>query len=269
MYQIVSNELYHHGIKGQKWGIRRFQNPDGTLTEAGKKRYGKETYNQIMRARAVDIRKPGSFYERNTRIVASKNLKKELESKKEELYSKHLTTKKAEKELLDFYSTLFDNEKEVDRIADLVVNEQVKRYGSVEKMMKEFGYEDDALVDTPSKFLDFYRQELIMEDNDRILNYWAKETPERERAYEKVAANYHNAFTDELKFVEGIADSILGAYSSQPVEKIGQHYTVTAKQAITSALLSDAPAQVLAMGPYSTTSGYDKKRNPVPLSRFV
>ena len=31
--------LCHHGIKGMKWGIRRFQNPDGTLTEAGKKRY--------------------------------------------------------------------------------------------------------------------------------------------------------------------------------------------------------------------------------------
>jgi hypothetical protein len=33
------NELYHHGIKGQRWGIRRFQNPDGTLTAAGRKRY--------------------------------------------------------------------------------------------------------------------------------------------------------------------------------------------------------------------------------------
>lgn len=31
--------LKHFGILGQKWGIRRFQNPDGTLTEAGKKRY--------------------------------------------------------------------------------------------------------------------------------------------------------------------------------------------------------------------------------------
>lgn len=30
--------LVHHGIKGQKWGIRRYQNPDGTLTDAGKKR---------------------------------------------------------------------------------------------------------------------------------------------------------------------------------------------------------------------------------------
>lgn len=33
------NELYHWGIKGQKWGVRRFQNPDGSLTPAGRKRY--------------------------------------------------------------------------------------------------------------------------------------------------------------------------------------------------------------------------------------
>lgn len=41
MYYGVSrsNELYHHGIKGQKWGVRRYQNEDGTLTPEGKKRY--------------------------------------------------------------------------------------------------------------------------------------------------------------------------------------------------------------------------------------
>jgi hypothetical protein len=33
-------ELYHHGIKGQKWGIRRYQYADGTYTPAGRKRYG-------------------------------------------------------------------------------------------------------------------------------------------------------------------------------------------------------------------------------------
>lgn len=41
-YRIqYSNELYHYGITGQKWGIRRYQNEDGSLTPEGKKRYGK------------------------------------------------------------------------------------------------------------------------------------------------------------------------------------------------------------------------------------
>ena len=35
-------ELYHHGVKGQRWGVRRYQNKDGSLTSYGKKRYAKE-----------------------------------------------------------------------------------------------------------------------------------------------------------------------------------------------------------------------------------
>lgn len=35
---ITGGELYHHGIRGMKWGVRRYQNPDGSLTLAGQKR---------------------------------------------------------------------------------------------------------------------------------------------------------------------------------------------------------------------------------------
>ena len=34
--------LQHYGILGQKWGLRRYQNPDGSLTDAGRKRYAKD-----------------------------------------------------------------------------------------------------------------------------------------------------------------------------------------------------------------------------------
>lgn len=39
---MENDELYHHGIRGQRWGRRRYQNKDGSLTPAGKKRYDKE-----------------------------------------------------------------------------------------------------------------------------------------------------------------------------------------------------------------------------------
>jgi len=41
--RVPNSELYHHGIKGQKWGVRRYQNPDGSLTASGQARY---TYNE-------------------------------------------------------------------------------------------------------------------------------------------------------------------------------------------------------------------------------
>lgn len=42
-----SNELYHHGVKGQKWGVRRYQNSDGSLTKAGRER---QQYDRLVRS---------------------------------------------------------------------------------------------------------------------------------------------------------------------------------------------------------------------------
>lgn len=47
-----NNELQHWGIKGMKWGVRRYQNKDGTLTAAGKRRE-----KQIAKQRAENLQK--------------------------------------------------------------------------------------------------------------------------------------------------------------------------------------------------------------------
>lgn len=49
---VQYSELYHHGIKGMHWGIRRYQNPDGSLTPEGKRRYNlsdEDAYKEYLK----------------------------------------------------------------------------------------------------------------------------------------------------------------------------------------------------------------------------
>ena len=62
-FERPDNYLAHHGIKGQKWGVRRYQNSDGSLTEVGKKHYDRMSDDKL-----------------------NKVLKKQVKQKKAELY---------------------------------------------------------------------------------------------------------------------------------------------------------------------------------------
>ena len=108
-YRIVlSGELCHHGIFGQKWGVRRYQNKDGSLTEEGKKRLQLE---QIKSPNAVAnvndwVKKDISAANKGVSstisgINAAKNILSPIPDKKSEPRKRLDLSKMSDKELRD------------------------------------------------------------------------------------------------------------------------------------------------------------------------
>ena len=85
----MEKELYHHGVKGMRWGVRRYQNKDGSLTEAGQKRYDRDVRENNAKKKDNRIKIDGpdpkrwakEDLDRSKRTVdAASSLTKELKS---------------------------------------------------------------------------------------------------------------------------------------------------------------------------------------------
>lgn len=147
----MSAELVHAGIKGQKWGFRRFQNPDGTWTEAGKLRYG-------SRAEKREARKVAKENERiqNEIAAAAERRKKILENPAE--LKKHLD-EFSDKEIADAIKKFETSRKLADiSKADLqraeqyfnsianILGSSVRGYNSVAAIINTFIKDADKKV---------------------------------------------------------------------------------------------------------------------------
>lgn len=86
-YQIIfTDSLSHHGIKGQKWGVRRFRNEDGTLTNDGKERYSdKNKKRDTVKKVAIGVGITGTValgayvVHKNRQYIRNKASKRQIE----------------------------------------------------------------------------------------------------------------------------------------------------------------------------------------------
>ena len=160
---LKTKELYHHGIKGQKWGIRRYQNEDGTLTEAGKKKYGKIEDK---------IKKKVLLEERGIALANATN----LQEGRKHFEDRYLTR--------SFRTANLANRKKVDKLL---------------KKLEDSGYFNQ--IYGKKLTFDDYKQNVEMQAVDRYIKKYgkmklSKHDPDGSEDYEKAIFQFT---TDELK----------------------------------------------------------------------
>lgn len=135
--------LAHYGIKGQKWGIRRYQNPDGTLTEEGKKRQRLNDTNSnksekakriaktaLIAAGAVTLAGAAAYVGYRTRNVRKESIQKLIQEYKV-LSDDELKKKVARLQLEKQYRAL--NDEEIKNAVDRL---------QLEKKLRDLAYEE-------------------------------------------------------------------------------------------------------------------------------
>ncbi len=187
--------IYHHGIKGMRWGIRKYQNEDGTLTPAGKKRYAKEEYKQAKKTAKEKLR--------TARSNADSQYEKDMSEKGRALEAVRSKYDKKDEETKRY----FDNE--------------------IGKVQKEA---DEAKEDTDfwEPGTDFHR-----EASSRYIDAYSRINDLRVREDAVLVANKFERDNENIKINELFSESSKTAESKRALayEKAGKEYVDSLKQA--------------------------------------
>ena len=197
-YIITSNgsfmsedELYHWGIKGMKWGVRRYQNADGTLTAAGRKRYSNPDGTLNEKGKKYYAEQEARLKKERQAIMAQKRLDAKL--------GKLDAQKKANEELRNGAKKTDDkspdmpkNQFEGERISDISTDELIKRNN---RMVQEANYKQNmerlGFVVTdgrPKSEIDYKIEELKKQKELLSLQKDIRDlTPKKQSAAKKIA----------------------------------------------------------------------------------
>lgn len=226
------NELYHHGIKGQKWGVRRYQYEDGSLTPEGRARY------RVSRPEATGSKKD---FSRDARSMLSSMYAMDSESAVNAIYN-------------------LEHGAEYDfRIRDVGGN---KRTGSV------YDVEANLRGNNPAKKVAEHQEELTrdvkergqiladLDENDKDYEYNRKYLAKLDKSIAKHQKAIDNYGTELVKIADGIAKGKYDKYIDRSItNEVAEEMASNIKRQIandranrTAAVVLGLAAPILAYG---------------------
>jgi hypothetical protein len=202
-------ELYHYGVKGQKWGVRRYQNADGSLTTAGKKRLAKDIRNHFNKDRDWDTE----------RRLADKN---------PIINKAHLSDTLSEsRKKLNKLSEMMRDYDESDDIQFEYKKKALVKFGmETEESVKQYSKKDMWLMYEDWDQGDYGSVDLYLRDKGSSLGDYAHKVDTALNEYRSVCKDYTN--------------SVLDKYGNTIVKRRYSWEGRTANEAMVDALVSKA-----------------------------
>lgn len=201
--------LAHHGIKNQKWGVRRFQNEDGSLTEAGRKRYGLSN----AQSKALLKNHTSEYNKRNNKYFTDHMSDDQINR----LAKLHKEERKAEKE----------GKKAENELARITEDRLIKETGAIDRSDYNLNYYNDdhftktwqnVLKENPEltakmKLRDETFKKTSAESEEvakELLGKYADKTfyDKKTKAYERLGRQLYSVMADESKKIRTTNDFV-------------------------------------------------------------
>lgn len=165
-----NNELYHHGILGQKWGVRRYQNADGTLTPAGRKRLNRKENKDQYREDKRQLRQDRRDVAATGKVLRSRskfaNESDDMTDNMMYQYSKAWNKKNIDPKEIGAISNAYEKQKKSSKIVSgerLRSEEMYKQ--AVDRYMKNNKYMEDnygkSFRDKGNKYVDIGKNKTL------------------------------------------------------------------------------------------------------------